>query len=241
MDHDGDAHAMQTTEVAYLVPCATVIEADAGRCRFDLTLFALPVYHPYMDSLHIAATLRMEAEQLLRERGIDDILRDYGTVFHTGSYHLDLMAWRDIDITMVLEPDPHSLDQFFAMGTRLVHVEGVFRANFMDTRRRPKKDLPAGFYWGIKLDTGGALPWKMDIWAADADHLRRNKCLMERVASALTEETRRLILDTKQALITPEGRTPMMSGVPIYEAILFKGLRSLDDIRAYLREQNIEA
>ncbi len=55
-----------------------------------------------MDALEIAAKWHQEADQLIYDRGIDAILRSYGRVSYTGSYAINLMAWPDIDIDMVL-------------------------------------------------------------------------------------------------------------------------------------------
>lgn len=193
-----------------------------------------------MNALDIAVTLKKEADTLLQGQGLDRLFRSYGTVFYTGSYFLNLMAWRDIDIHLVLEPDPHSLEQFWALGLQISQVKGVFRSNFLNTLRHPGDNLPAGYCWGVRLEDDNGCSWKLDIWASDESDLNRNQMCMERVATALTEDTRRLIVETKQALMLPEGHTPWNSGFHIYEAVLVKGLRDLDVIRSYLREQGIE-
>ncbi len=192
-----------------------------------------------MNPLDCAAALKQEADALLYGSGIDRIVRAFGEVFYTESYFLDLMAWRDIDVHLVLEPDACDLDRFWEMGRQLAQLEGVHRSNFLNTRRHPRKDLPPGFYWGVKLDTKQGAEWKIDIWATEAPAMQRNRAGMERIANALTEDTRRSILEIKHALMLPEGRTPIMSGVHIYEAVLFNGLRDLESIRGYLREQGV--
>ena len=193
-----------------------------------------------MNALDVANALKEQADDLLNERGLDRLFSSYGTVFYTGSYLLNLMAWRDIDVDLTLEPDPQSLERFWDLGLRISQMDGVYLSNFLNTRRHPKKDLPVGYYWGVKLDAGSGTVWKIDIWAVESPDLNRYRMSMERFAGALTDDSRRLILDTKQALMLPEGRTPMMSGFHIYEAVLFKGLRDLEAIRIYLREQGVE-
>ncbi len=193
-----------------------------------------------MNALDIADTLKKEADVLLQEHGLDRLFRSYGTVFYTGSYFLNLMAWRDIDIHLVLEPDPHSLETFWKLGLQISQVEGVFRSNFLNTLRHPGGNLPAGYCWGVRLEDGNGCIWKLDIWASDESDLSRNRMCMERVATALTEDTRRLIVETKQALMLPAGHTPSNSRFHIYEAVLFKGLRDLNEIRSYLREHGVE-
>ena len=192
-------------------------------------------------ALAVAEALHSEADRVLHATGLDPLLRSYGTVAYTGSYLLDVMAWPDIDIHMVMEPDPLSLDRFFELGRELAGLDGIFRLNFRNVHRAPIQGLPRGLYWGMRLDTGSPpTTWKLDLWATEADDLEANLALMSRFQKAMDDESRRRIVETKRALLTPAGRTPVLSGVHIYEAILFRGLRALDDIRAYLREQGVE-
>ena len=44
------------------------------------------------------AALRAEADNLLIETGLMDLLRHRGSVHVSGSYALRLMTWRDLDI-----------------------------------------------------------------------------------------------------------------------------------------------
>ena len=196
-----------------------------------------------MNALEIATRLRREAQTIIYDRGLDAILQPYGRVLYTGSYAVDMMAWPDIDISMILEPDPRSLDAFFEIGKRIAEIPGTFRLNFFDNfvARSPGDEaLPKGLYWGIRVQPEGCeTPWKIDLWAVDAESIEKSKAWIARVRQALDEGTRRLIIEAKHSLLTPEGRTPILSGYHICEAILFKGLRTGDEIRSYLREQGI--
>ncbi|MDU0206457.1 hypothetical protein ACYEXS_32085 [Paenibacillus sp. MAH-36] len=42
--------------------------------------------------------IKTEADGILHENGLIRILEGYGKVFISGSYLLDLMTWRDLDI-----------------------------------------------------------------------------------------------------------------------------------------------
>ena len=59
---------------------------------------------------------------------------------------------------------------------------------------------------------------------------------MQATRQMMDEETRKLILEVKYSLLTPEGRTPSLSGRHIYRAVLFEGLRKKKEILAYLSE-----
>ncbi len=129
-----------------------------------------------MNAVEIADRLHREAEEIIYERGLDEFLCAYGRVLYTGSYALNLMVWPDIDIHMILEPDPFSLDAFFKMGKAIAKIEGVISLKFNNFFRRQVEELPEGFYWGVRLDTGTRQPpWKLDIWATAAEILAENE------------------------------------------------------------------
>lgn len=194
-----------------------------------------------MDAHDIADALRKEADEILFERGVDAILRRYGKVHYTGSYALDLMAWPDIDITMLLEGDPYNFDTFFEMGKQLARVKDVDKIEYWNSLNWDVENLPKGLYWGVRCDTRTwQVPWKIDIWATNEDEFKQNQVLMKRLSAEITDEARNLIVEVKHAIITPEGRTPQGSGYYIYEAVLFKGLRSAREIREYVREHGID-
>ena len=196
----------------------------------------------HMEAHEIADKLRAEADDILHgERGVDRILRSYGKVHYTGSYALDLMAWPDIDITMMLDGDPYSFDTFFKMGKDLARVEGVDKIEYWNSLNWDVHNLPKGLYWGVRLDTHQwDVPWKIDVWATNETEFRRNQELMKRLSDEMTPEARKLIVEIKHSVITPEGRTPQGSGYYIYEAVLFKGLRTPREIREYVKSHGID-
>jgi len=137
-----------------------------------------------MDAHEIADALHREADEILYRRGVDAILQSFGRVHYTGSYALNLMAWPDIDITMVLDGDPYSFDNFFEMGKQLAAVEGVDKIEYWNSLNWDVANLPKGLYWGVRCKTATReVPWKIDVWAtneADA-HPRRSHPAGQRV------------------------------------------------------------
>jgi len=194
-----------------------------------------------VDPVAYADQLHRDADELLVGRGIDSLLRSHGQVFYTGSYAMDLMAWPDIDIVMMLEPGLRSVTDFFGIGRQIAQLDGVLSMSFRNCLRERPEGLPEGLYWGARLKTKSQpAPWKIDLWATTQANFQDNQAFVDRVRAALDEEKRRRILEIKQSLITPEGRTPVLSGLHIYEAVLFNGLWSDEEVRTYLRGQGIE-
>ena len=84
------------------------------------------------------------------------------------------------------------------------------------------------------------MSWKIDLWAKNREALAENRAEMEQISQMMDEETRKFIVEVKHSLLTPEGRTPFLSGYKIYQAVFYEGLREKEDIIAYLRERGIE-
>ena len=68
--------------------------------------------------LEQAQMLRNEASDLLNKEGLMTLLTSFGTTRVIGSYTLETMTWRDIDISMVL-PDEQDVGLFFEIGAKL--------------------------------------------------------------------------------------------------------------------------
>ncbi len=193
------------------------------------------------DVLKKADELRKETDDLIHRRGLGQILSSFGRVWYRGSYELNTMAWADLDIHIVMEPDPWSVDEFFKLGARIASLEGVISMKFDDCAHHPRDVLPEGLYWGTRMARGKSeIPWKIDLWSTRSELLERDKLRIARVKERMTESHRRKILKIKHSLLTPEGRTPDSTGRHIYDAILFKGLETLGEVKDYLRAKGIK-
>jgi hypothetical protein len=193
-------------------------------------------------ALSEARRLRAEASRLIEGSGLDAVLRRHGEARFTGSYRLDLMAWRDLDIEIVMRPEEESVGAFFRLGGEIAALPGVRSLKFNNgVSFRLWEEAPRGLYWGMRLlEPDTQATWKVDLWAFRAElaesHLRET----EEIIARLDQATRELIVETKRALLTPEGRTPVFSGYQIYRAVLYEGLRQREEIVAYLRAHGVE-
>ncbi|MEA3364075.1 MAG: hypothetical protein U9Q79_00420, partial [Candidatus Hydrogenedentes bacterium] len=186
----------------------------------------------------LAVALRNEADLLLENSGLRAVLQGYGQPHLTGSYALDLMAWRVLDIRLVLFEMWDPLDAFFVLGHRIAKQRGVFRMTFSNHVRKPTPDLPGGLLWDIRVvNPDNDEEWKLALWAVDKAHVQQNDGLLERIREALDEESRRLILRLTHALSAKQGHLPFLSSLKLYEAVLFEGLRDEAAIRAYLHQR----
>ncbi len=191
--------------------------------------------------ISISKSLKKEAEHVIYKKGINDILNSYGDVFYTGSYHLDLMIWPDIDIYMVLKPDPYSINAFFQLGSKIAALPGVFSMKFNNCITLPLHETaPKGLYWKTYIDRGKVKkPWKIDLWAFSPETIEKSRKEMREILKRLDKRKRKQIIELKHSLLTKDGRTPIFSGYYIYQAILFKNMKKRKDIIDYLKKHGV--
>ena len=195
------------------------------------------------DPVELSDALQAEANSLVWSKGLDEALSQFGSVFYTGSFRLNLMMWPDIDIEMSVEPDPDSVACFFDLGKAIASLEGVSNLQFSNQLHFPKHSevAPEGLYWKVTIQREkGRMPWKIDLYSLRPEIIDQSKVEMNRLDQKLDREKRALILKTKYALLTPTGRTPISSGHNIYRAVLDEGLEEFNDIVEYLRENGVE-
>jgi hypothetical protein len=184
-------------------------------------------------SQNLSVFLKKEADDILYKKGLMDILDSFGTPHIHGSYLLDLMTWRDLDI--YLEIDHISETDFFLLGERVSRLLDPVKMNFRNEIRAKTNGLPAGLYWGIYLGNERAGAWKIDLWVVSSSECKRLLEFCNDVKQRLTEETKEIILEIKsQCWQDPEYRRSY-SSADIYEAVLGRNVTSKEAFNRYLR------
>ena len=144
-----------------------------------------------------SAALRAEADEILYGKGLLSILSEYGEPHISGSYSLDLMVWRDLDIYLAAEAMPEA--RFLELGGRLAELLTAPRVQFRNERVGQTAGLPNGLYWGVRSDIVGAGTWKIDIWCVAEVESRRLVAHCEGIRERLTPESRRAIVAIRSA------------------------------------------
>jgi hypothetical protein len=181
------------------------------------------------------AALRAEADNLLTETGLMDLLRQRGSVHVSGSHALRLMTWRDLDV--YLEAPAITVTEFFTLGTRIAELLDPWKMFFTNNCARLDPKYPAGLYWGIRLGDVRKGAWKIDLWALDspACRLALEKC--DEIAARLTPESRQVILELKSQLWRHPDYRDTITAKTIYDAVLGGGVTDLDGFWAFVRSR----
>ncbi len=187
-----------------------------------------------MNPLERAEQLRQEADAIMRDIRLAEIVRAYGLLVPTGSYFLDVMVYPDLDVMI----SQVSIAQLFEIAGQLAEAEAVFQVVFEKAR---DPDPPGGLYLKPRIARGNwGRPWKVDIWSLDDATLDEKVAMMQAFKNRMTGDLREQIIRYKLSIMTPEHRTPVYSGYWIYKAFLDEGLREFAEVTRYLVDQGIQ-
>jgi hypothetical protein len=178
--------------------------------------------------------LKKEADRLLHQKGLMPLLAAFGKPHIAGSYQLDLMSWRDLDI--YLEVKALSEAAFFSLGagiaTRLQPVKMQFRNELI----AQSVGLPHGWYWGIYLGNERAGAWKIDIWAVQPEECNRLLQYGAGIQRRLNAENREQILQIKSQCWQDPGYRKTYNSSDIYQAVLDFGIADIHAFRNWLNQ-----
>jgi hypothetical protein len=177
--------------------------------------------------------IKAEADVLLSEKGLLQILNSFGKPHITGSYSLDLMTWRDLDI--YLEVNNLSEADFFNLGSQICTTLTPVKMSFRNELLAKTKSLPAGWYWGVYLGNERAGGWKIDIWAVSTQECKQLIRYVADIKQKLTPETIARILAIKSECWQDPQYRRSYSSTDIYEAVLEKNISNIEEFRTYLQ------
>ena len=175
--------------------------------------------------LTISNNLKLEADKLLNDSKLLEILSKYGDVELKGSYVLNLLLdEKDIDITVYTSTN-FSLDQAIECLNEIIRSEYWESTKFKDRSKFIVRETdPKGYKIGTSrknLDQ-----WETDIYLVNKK-TNQYKFLNETVQKLLTEEKRKVILDFKKIR---KEKNIYFESYKIYDAVLIKGIYNFDEM-----------
>lgn len=182
--------------------------------------------------------LKKEADVLLQEKGLLSLLKTAGTPHVHGSYALDLMTWRDLDI--YLEADELTESEFFRLGSEICQALQPVKMSFRNERIGKTKGLPTGLYWGIYLGNERAGSWKIDIWAVDTAECNRLLAFNKGIIQQLTPAAVSQILNIKSQCWQDPAYRRTYTSADIYKAVLQHNITGLEDFYRFLRQRKTD-
>jgi hypothetical protein len=180
-----------------------------------------------------------EADRILHEFGLLEIMGKYGQPFVNGSYVLGLMTWRDLDIHLEMNiPDE---ERFFHLGGEIASALKPWRMSYRNELLTRTPNLPLGFYFGVHtFILGGAEEWKIDIWAVDTQQIEEGSKLLAELQAGINANSKKAILEIKDRFCRhPEYRTGLHS-MDIYEAVMKHDIKTPEGFIKYMKSRNVD-
>jgi hypothetical protein len=176
--------------------------------------------------------IKDEADDILYRQELLTILSKYGVPYITGSYSLNLMTWRDLDI--YIQKDNMNEAEFFQLGAEINKRYQPVKMSYRNERITQTKGLPFGLYWGVYFGNERKDAWKIDIWAVNENECGRLLKFCDDIAAKLTPSSTQNILTIKSNCWQDPDYRRSYASSDIYDAVLEKGITSLEEFRSYL-------
>ena len=181
------------------------------------------------------SALICEADIILYEYGLLQIIKKYGTPFITGSYALGMMTRRDLDVN--IETDDMTVKRFFHLGNEIVSALNPRRVLFTNEFISRHKRFPLGLYFGVQTAIPGCPEeWNIDIWAMDTEQNKGNRQFIAELHAHVDEIKRRLILEIKTKSLEHSGYQQKFFSLDIYNAVTKYGIKTIEEFFQWVKE-----
>jgi hypothetical protein len=192
-----------------------------------------------MNAKEISMKIRKEADELLQAKQIEARLQQIGEVYFSGSYYLDLMIWRDLDLQVVLHPWIDRGKAFDRLQEQWSQDPDFIELKQIAFRGDYRPEMPRGLY----LKAVVCVPrfesiWKLDIWSLESEAFHQNRTFLKELESRLDTQKRELILGWKKKLSEKDGKMPHLGSHFLYQAILLEGLQNEQAILEYIHRNS---
>jgi hypothetical protein len=179
--------------------------------------------------------LRAEAHSLLHNQGLLALLETLGDPKPHGSYVLDVMVRRDLNVYLVT--DKESVTDFFTLGSQLAALLKPVRMNFRNETIARSPGPPPGLNWSIHL--AGDPGWNIDIWTVSQAEYERLTAYESDLQKRLTDDSRRAIRYLKAQFWQHPLYRQSFFARDIYDAVVYDEVIDPDAFENYLVDKGI--
>jgi hypothetical protein len=174
----------------------------------------------------VADRLRI-AQHILADLQLIERWHTFGKPIIVGAVAYGLVVAPDIDIEIFCD-EPKIRDGFAVLRDCALHPR-VRKARFANELDGPDQ----GLYWQLRYQYGNGQEWKIDMWSVRHSHPGPcSATLVDPMKQALTDETRRIILEIKEQILL--DATFHCASIHIYRAVLDDGIRNVEQFRMWL-------
>lgn len=184
-----------------------------------------------MNYLQFSKKRKQEADRILKETSLFNILKKFGKVKKIGSYYLDLMIKPDIDFALRVKKDS-DIDK--TINSILEISRKINNISFKKIVDRKKIGLDGK---SLHLEYNGKDLWGIDVFISTKDFSEYNK-IKRKVRNKITPTKKNNILKLKYYFYKKNKK---IHGVPfnIYISVLDEGISNLKELYEYLERKGL--
>ncbi|MGF7016048.1 hypothetical protein [Ornithinibacillus bavariensis] len=181
--------------------------------------------------------LQTEADAIVEEMRLDQLLAEAGTPVKVGSAALGLMAWRDLDITVVCST--LNIATVSRIASQLMSNPQVRDLKFINDTGNWNTDpaYPDGYFLGITYQSNIGKKWELDIWFVDKPEEQPDLQHIRTLPEQLTPAAIVSILSIKTVWATRPDYGKRVTSFDIYNAVLDNNVHTPDEFKKWLESR----
>ncbi|MEF3302135.1 hypothetical protein [Paenibacillus sp. GYB003] len=182
--------------------------------------------------------LQAEAAAIAEELRLDQLLARAGTPVKVGSAALGLMAWRDLDMTVVCSK--LNIAAIAEIASHLMSNPQVRDLKFINDTGKWNTDpaYPDGYFVGMTYESGSGDKWELDIWFVDEPEKQPDLQHLRTMPERLTPAAIVAILRIKTVWAARAEYGKQVKSFDIYTAVLDNHVRTPDEFERWLHGRN---
>lgn len=182
--------------------------------------------------------LQAEADAVFEEMDLKQLLEEAGTPVKVGSAAFGLMAWRDLDITVICSE--LNIATISGIASQLMSSPQVRDLKFINDTGNWNTDpaYPDGYFLGITYVSNIGNKWELDIWFVDEPERQPDLQHIHTMPNRLTPEAIVSILSIKTVWSALPEYGKQVTSFDIYTAVLDRNVRTPDEFRKFLETRN---
>ena len=171
--------------------------------------------------------IRKNADRILYEYGLLDMLKPLGTPHVIGSYRMNMMAWNDLDID--IENGAMDLDKLYHLTGSILKV---FHPSWYEAKEERTADGKTVWFHGFEAVVSGEL-WNVDLWFFDRETIQSAEQYCDNIAQAASAAQKEQIITIKQELIKRGLYSfEKFHSMDVYHAVLNRSIQTIDEFLA---------
>lgn len=168
--------------------------------------------------------IRENADRLLYERGLLELLKPLGKPHVIGSYRMDMMAWNDLDID--IENEMMGRDKLFHLTSSILDA---FAPSWYEAKEEVSDDGKTVWFHGFETTVNGEL-WNVDLWFFDRETIAKAERYCDGISQTASAAQKEHIITIKRDLIEKGLYSfEKFHSVDVYRAVLEMGVKNTDE------------